>query len=87
MSYNGWSNYETWNVGLWFGDWFADLANEGQDMNADYLQSTVEEMLEADGQLPEYGIVADVMNAFLRRVNWQELAEHYESEEMEEEDA
>lgn len=89
MSYNGWSNYETWNVGLWFGDMFADYANEGQDMNADYLQSTVEEILASEGQLPDYGLAADIMNNFLRKVDWEELAEHYKNEELEaeEEDA
>jgi hypothetical protein len=38
-------------------------------------------MLEADGSLPESGLVADVMNDFLRRVDWDELAENHSGAE------
>jgi hypothetical protein len=37
-------------------------------------------------QLPENGFVADIMNAALRQVDWEDLASHYELEE-ESEDA
>lgn len=84
MSYNGWSNYETWLVSMWFGDVFADMANEGTEIDADYVQSFVEEMLESEGSLPQYGFAADIMNAALRSVDWREIAEHYV---LEEEDA
>lgn len=75
--YNGWSNYETWLVNLWYGDWFSDLTNEGEELNEDRLEAYVLEMLEADGLLPETGFAADIMNAALCRVNWRELASHY----------
>jgi hypothetical protein len=74
MSYNGWTNYETWNVGLWYGDVFADMASE-QKLDSDSLEAFVVEM-EMD-KIPDSSLAADIMNASLRRVNWDELADHY----------
>jgi hypothetical protein len=76
--YNGWSNYETWLVNLWFGDMFNDMAEEGEQLDEDQIETMVLEMLESDGNLPESGFAADIMNAALRSVDWRELAAHYE---------
>ena len=76
--YNGWSNYETWLVNLWYGDYFNDLAEDGEEIDADRIESIVTEFLAMDGHLPETGFAADIMNAALRNVNWEELASHYE---------
>jgi hypothetical protein len=85
MSYNGWSNYETWNATLWFGDIFTDMGNEGE-ISAESLRDFVEEMLADSGNLPESGFAADIMNAALMNVNWHELADHYQAEEEPEDD-
>lgn len=90
MSYNGWSNYETWNVSLWYGDVFAEMAS-GQKLDRDYLEEFVVEMEMSN--IPESSLAADIMNASLRRVDWDELAEHFnadsdfEEEEFEDLDA
>lgn len=75
--YSGWTNYETSLVNMWFGDVLADMANDGTVIDAEYIQSFVEEMLERGGALPQYGFAADMMNAALRAVDWDDLAEHY----------
>lgn len=84
--YNGWTNYETWLVNMWYGDVLADMQNEGTVIDAEYIQSFVEEMLESDGALPQYGFAADILNAALREVDWEDLASHYEVESEEEEE-
>jgi hypothetical protein len=84
--YNGWTNYETWLVSMWYGDIFADLASEGRLDSPDNLQTFVEEMLMESGQLPESGLAADIMNAFLRQVDWDDIYDHYHEEVEEEED-
>lgn len=87
MSYNGWSNYETWSATLWYGDIFADMASEGHLGSPENLQTFVEEMLSDEGHLPESGFAADIMNSFLARIDWQEIYDSfYEEEEEEEED-
>lgn len=77
---NGWTNSETWTVNLWFGDVFAEMGFDGR-LDREMLKDFVIEMLEADGSLPESGLVADVMNDFLRRVDWDELAENHSGAE------
>jgi hypothetical protein len=79
--YNGWTNYETWLVNMWYGDIFNDMAENGETVDAEYIQFFVEEMLESDGALPQYGFAADIMNAALREVDWDDLADHYRVEE------
>ena len=87
--YNGWSNYETWLVNRWYGDFFIVMF-DGEEVTAEYMQDLVEEMLESDGALPQYGFAADIMNAALRKVDWQELAEqlaeHYAVEDEKEDE-
>jgi len=83
--YNGWTNYETWLVNMWFGDCFAAMQEDTGNMSADALEDFVMEMLESEGNIPQYGFAADIMNAALREVDWDELAEHYAVEDEEEE--
>lgn len=83
MSCNGWKNSQTWTISLWYGDCFADMANE-QRLFGDYLEEMVVEM-EMD-KIPESGLAADVMNDFLRKVDWDELADHYNADSLLNED-
>jgi hypothetical protein len=88
MSCNGWSNSETWNVNLWFGDMFAEMAEEYSDIEtlAEVFESTVYDIVEQDCSL-ESSFAADCILGVLRRVNWTELAEHHavkQEEELEE---
>ena len=82
MTCNGWTNKETWLVELWFGDYFAELAGEGVELDADHLQSIVEEVL-AEQMSSQTGLIADFVNDSFREVNWRELAEHHQVEEEE----
>jgi hypothetical protein len=88
MAYNGWSNYETWNVSLWYGDLFASMASE-QKLDGASLEEMVIEM--EMGNIPESSFAADILNASLRRIDWDEIADHYNAdsdfEEEDEEDA
>jgi hypothetical protein len=81
MSYNGWSNYETWKVNLEMldamtcGDFGVDP--DGDDMDdarhdlADSLENYCTEMVE---QLAS-GIALDLCMAFFVEVNWEEIAD------------
>ena len=75
-AYNGWTNYETWLVNLWFGDVFQSLVDEGDEPDPGLFHGWVEEYLEED--MPKQaGFIADCVNAIIGAVDWHDIARHY----------
>jgi len=81
--YNGWTNYETWLVNLWFSDsyneHYLEQFREGdllKRVNSDQLRDYVDDFMAH--QTPENGLVTDLVNNAMSQVNWRELAEHVE---------
>lgn len=72
--YNGWTNWETWLVGLWFNDSFDGEQDWVRHLTDDDYKEWVLSYLE--GQHPLEGFMSDVMDGFLGTVNWSELADH-----------
>ena len=70
MSYNGWTNRETWLVNVWF-----DPCSR-EDVEA--ARYTLEEAVD---QLPDF--LQDFVS--VDAVNWDELLDHFEEEELENE--
>jgi hypothetical protein len=89
-TYNGWTNYETWAVGMYLdGNYdgegtYKDILEITREQGADkyctaselqtYLQGTIENS-DPDG-IASSGIIGDLLGAALSEVNWLELAEH-----------
>jgi hypothetical protein len=77
QGYNGWSNYETWLVALWLDNDQASYnalealrAESGSDYSkAERLEELVREMYEFE----PVGLVSDLVNASLGRVDWVEI--------------
>jgi len=91
--YNGWPNYETWLMNLWYGDYFYSYVSEGiEDGYIDLetsrdpyelgnmLKDTVEELIEMEGQVPSSGFVADLFNGAMRDINWYSIGDSLISE-------
>ena len=82
--YNGWTNYETWNVNLWLGDdeAFRELAviEDLYDATVSLKEYTEElaEMIVPDIFKPS--IVSDMFGAALSEVDWYDIANHYRDE-------
>lgn len=76
--YNGWTNRETWLVNLHFGDYFQEVAQDGQQLMSDYIEETVWDLFD-EANIPPF--FQDMIN--LGAVNWRELAKHYVTEEQE----
>ena len=77
---NGWRNAATWTVGLWFNDAWAEMAEEGQDITADYCRDMVEEyvydLIGRDSTTA--GFIWDMLD--LNSVDWDALAAHHQPE-------
>jgi hypothetical protein len=89
MSYNGWVNYETWVTALWldneqssYTDWRERAQSafenaEGDRENAGYaLAQELKDEISNSSDIPESGLFADLVNAALSEVDWDEIAKH-----------
>ena len=80
MSYNGWTNKETWLVNVWYMSempgYFSDVWRVGVEPSElrDAIQYISEEC-EALSQLPA-GLLSDFIQTCWSEVNWNELADH-----------
>ena len=96
--YNGWSNYETWNVKLWMDNdegsynYWREQVQEVWEQEDHDLQNTITrlaDMLESEHKdnAPETcGVYADLLGAALSEVNWYEIAEAMTNDEELKED-
>ncbi len=86
--YNGWANYETWLVALWL-DNGQGTQNEARRIvrratsdyrAADMLKEYVSELVDPEEKIQ--GLAADLMNAALSEVEWVEVAQHYQDDDI-----
>ena len=82
--YNGWKNYETWLVNVWFSDsyneYYLEQFRDGElvgTVTADDVREYVESWVDSEVNA-ENGFVNDLVNGAMREVDWRELASHVE---------
>jgi len=90
--YNGWTNYETWNVKLWMDNdegsyrYWQDIAEElWEDVEKDKddfcTQMSRRLKDEHEENMPELqGTYADLLGAAMSVVDWYEIAESFVDE-------
>ena len=69
MSYNGWSNRETWLVNVWF--------NPESKGDVRFAKEVLEEQYDA----MENGVLKDMLS--IDSIDWDELQSHFDDEENE----
>jgi len=79
MTYNGWTNYETWCVNLW-------LTNEPESdaearrtahtiKHGNWPERRLRDMVEELYDLSQSGLAGDLIGSALGEVNWGEIVE------------
>jgi len=83
--YNGWSNYETWLVAMYWVDYLGNARREEQEETGEQIQWTEEqirdlvwesEMAMANMTDHSAGLAFTLFRNAWRVINWQEIAEH-----------
>lgn len=86
MSYNGWSNYETWLVKLWLDNnensvalmskWTEEVRQGTRECQQERMAILVEEHVRSNA--PDLGasVYADLLRAALDTVDWNEIAKN-----------
>lgn len=67
MSYNGWSNYETWSVNVWY------------DPRSRSDVAAIREMIEQEYDNMRPGFLKEQIN--ISAINWDELMDHFDPED------
>lgn len=76
-TYNGWTNRETWLVNLWLTNerYLYDCARGCH--SAEEIKDLVEELIEDAGETTRIGLIADLLNTALARVDWYEIYQNF----------
>lgn len=85
MTCNGWKNYETWLVNIWFGDMFAEMVADGEKVTAEFAKECIQSYID-DELEPHAGLIVDFVNAAMSEVDWDEIAEYHMSEDEDDEE-
>ena len=67
MSYNGWTNRETWLCNLLIGDALYDLES--------VTSETVEALVYSMAEVGLEGLMSDLLNSAISQINFYEIAE------------
>jgi hypothetical protein len=93
-NYNGWTNYETWAVKLWFDNEEASYRNwterarslKGREDDAcQFADELKESVAEGNPLADESSLYADLLSAAISEVDWFEIARSY-LDDVEDED-
>jgi polyhydroxyalkanoate synthesis regulator phasin len=80
MSYNDWTNKETWLVRTWFDHIFDEMVESGETITPETIKTTVYDLIENGSNSIEDGFLRDLLHSALAEINWQELSDFYQED-------
>ena len=77
--YNGWTNKQTWNINLTYGEIFANMCEEQTFDDVEHLADAFESLVnELEFESLNFGSLAhQAVGEYLDLVNWNEIADRY----------
>lgn len=79
MKTHGWTNYETWLVNRFYGEFLSERGAE-IELDANDVKVIIEEQLLLEAKEKQSVLTREFVRASLCHVDWEELAEAYASE-------
>ena len=80
MTYNGWTNYETWNVALWLDNDQGEQehwTDRAEELERYELKSELRDFFNENNPLSgDASCYADLLSDALDTVNWYEIVDH-----------
>ena len=86
--YNGYTNYETWNLSLWIDnnrDWYREVNDKATGLvndalskfqQVEILKNFLVELVQEDEPKIEISFYSDILNASIREVNFWEISQN-----------
>lgn len=79
MSHNGWSNKETWIINQYFGDLFSGISYTASEVTPAELREVVRESFILSKLT---AVEREFVTLSMARVDWEELADEYQPEDI-----
>ena len=93
QTYSGWSNKQTWNINLMYGETFATMAEEQKYDDVEHMADSFEALINEievdvlnEGSTGATAFAKQCVGEYLDAVDWMEIASHFYEEESEEKD-
>ena len=77
--YNGWTNKQTWNINLQYGEIFDSMCEDQEFDDLEHLANAFESLVnELEFENLKCGTLAhQAVGEYLDAANWEEIAKHY----------
>ena len=77
QTYNGWTNFETWQAALWLdNDGFIEILREEDNITFEGVERMLEVMTFERLEACSSSLLSDIVNAWISEVNIQEIVDN-----------
>jgi hypothetical protein len=81
QTFNGWTNHSTWQAALWLdNDGFIEILREEDNITFEGVERMLEVMTFERLEACSSSLLSDIVNAWMREVNIQEIVDNIDED-------